>query len=244
MMRPRVLVIRNDPRSTLGRYQEWLTEFGLEPVLRPGEDGLPTSLDGFDALMMLGGGLMPDDDEKAPWLPAERALVTQALAAQIPVLGICLGAQVLALVGGGQVRASYGAIERGSTRIDLRREASEDALFTGVPGTFQAMQNHRDTITALPETAVHLAQNEACPYQAFRMGPVAWGVQFHPEASSVNITRWDPDNLRADGFDPDELLRTAQEAEPASAAACRTLAENFAQVVLQHAERHRPVPQP
>ncbi|HLS15346.1 MAG TPA: type 1 glutamine amidotransferase [Beutenbergiaceae bacterium] len=242
-MRPRVLVIRNDPRSTLGRYQQWLQESGLEPVLHPGEDGLPSSLAGFHALIMLGGGLMPDDDEKAPWLPDERALVTQAIDEQVPILGICLGAQVLALVAGGQVRANYGTIERGATRMELRAEAGQDSLFAGVPQVFHAIQNHRDTITALPPQAVHLATNQACPFQSFRVGPVAWGVQFHPEASSVNVTRWSHEGIRADGFDPADLIAQAEAVEAQSQLACRTIADNFAQVVLERAAEATPAAQ-
>ena len=64
--------------------------------------------------MLLGGGFMPDDDERAPFLPRERALVGEAVAAGVPVLGICLGAQLLAHVAGGEVTAKSGETERGS----------------------------------------------------------------------------------------------------------------------------------
>lgn len=232
-MTPRVLIIRNHPESSLGRYAQWLTEAGLEPLVHPGEDGIPETLEGFDALMMLGGGLMPDDDERAPWLPTERSLVALAIEQEVPTLGICLGAQVLAMVGGGQVRANYGTIERGATEINLRPEASEDALLAGLPASFHAIENHRDTITVLPEGAVHLASSANCAHQAFRVGPAAWGVQFHPEASAANVARWDDEKIRADGFDPAQLRATAEAVEPESARATRAIADNFAAVVLR-----------
>lgn len=230
-MSPRVLAIVNHPDSGLGRYHPWLTEAGISVELRPGRDGLPEDLTDIHGLIMLGGGLMPDDDEKAPWLPAERALVARALDEQVPVLGICLGGQLLAMVGGGEVRANHGAIERGATPIHLTEAAAQDSLFGSLPSTFHAIENHRDSITALPAEAVHLAFSDACPHQAFRLGPVAWGLQFHPEASAANVARWDPDKVRADGFDPQELLRAAQAVETESERACRHLAQAFASQV-------------
>ncbi len=79
------------------------------------EQPLPTSLDGYAGLVMLGGGLMPDDDDRAPWLAAERALAAEAIARDLPTLGICLGGQLLAHVAGGEVAEKTGPIERGAT---------------------------------------------------------------------------------------------------------------------------------
>lgn len=234
-MSAHVLAIRNHPESGLGRYTTWLADEGLEVQLQPGEDGLPADLSGFHGLVMLGGGLMPDDDEKAPWLPQERQLVTQALDQQVPVLGICLGGQLLAMVGGGQVRANHGVIERGATAIHLREEAAGDGLLGDLPSTFYAIENHRDTITDLPADAVHLAYSADCPYQAFRIGDVAWGLQFHPEASAENVGRWDAAKVRADGFDQDELLEFARSVEPGSERACRQIAAAFSRSVRAYA---------
>ena len=234
-MSAHVLIIRNHPESGPGRYTTWLADEGLEVHLQPGEDGLPNDLSGVHGLVMLGGGLMPDDDEKAPWLPQERRLVTQALDQEVPVLGICLGGQLLALVGGGQVRANHGVIERGATAIHLRDEAARDGLFDELPSTFYAIENHRDAITELPAGAAHLAYSADCPYQAFRLGEVAWGLQFHPEASAENVGRWDAAKVRADGFDQDELLAFARSVEPESERACRQIAAGFARAVRSYA---------
>jgi GMP synthase (glutamine-hydrolysing) len=192
---------------------------------------VPTTPDGFDAVVLLGGGFLPDDDGRAPWLPAERDLARRAVADGVPLLGICLGAQVLALVTGGTVRGDHGRPERGSCRVSLRREAEGDALFAGLPGELRVIQNHRDQITEPPPGAVRLAESDACPVQAFRVGERAWGVQFHPEAGADRLDRWDEAALADAGLDLRMLRAEAEEAEPESARNARRLAANFAGVV-------------
>jgi GMP synthase (glutamine-hydrolysing) len=192
---------------------------------------VPATPDGFDAVVLLGGGFLPDDDGRAPWLPAERELARRAVADGVPLLGICLGAQLLALVAGGTVRGDHGRPERGSCRVSLRREAQSDALFAGLPGEFRVIQNHRDQITEPPPGAVRLAESDACPVQAFRVGERAWGVQFHPEAGADRLDRWDEAALADAGLDLRMLRAEAEEAEPESARNARRLAANFAGVV-------------
>jgi GMP synthase-like glutamine amidotransferase len=207
--RPRVVVVQNTERSGPGRLLDWLAEEGIDAVLLPGADlpdhpsaaarpsaaGPPvarsrTRMDlppgDVDGLVLLGGNLMPDDDERAPFLARERALVREALEDDVPVLGICLGAQLLAHVAGGEVTAKSGETERGSCAIELLPAAADDPLFAGFSGDgeLRMFQNHEDSITTLPPDAVHLATSEACRVQAFRIGGVAWGVQFHPEATA------------------------------------------------------------
>lgn len=237
---PRILVVRNAERSGLGRFRAWWDEEGLEIVELPGAE-TPAAPDGFDAVALLGGGLMPDDDERAPWLPAERELARRAVAGRVPLLGICLGAQLLAVAAGGTVRAGHGRPERGSCRLSLRPGAGTDPLVAGLPAEFAAIENHRDQITALPPEAVWLARSEACPVQAFRVGDRAWGVQFHPEAGADRLDRWDEAALAGAGLDLRALRAEAERAEPESARHARRLAANFAGVV-RAAARERPAP--
>ena len=226
----RVLAVRNAERSGLGRFLPWWGEMGLQVVEIAGAS-VPATPDGFDAVVLLGGGFLPDDDGRAPWLPAERELTRRAVARGVPVLGICLGAQVLALVAGGVVRGDHGRPERGSCRVSLCHDAETDALFAGLPGEFRVIQNHRDQITGLPSGAVRLAESEACPVQAFRVGEHAWGVQFHPEAGADRIDRWDDAALADAGLDVPALRAEAEEAEPESERHARRLAANFAELV-------------
>jgi GMP synthase-like glutamine amidotransferase len=184
-------------------------------------------------LVLLGGPMMPDDDERAPFLVEERELVAEALSTGLPVLGICLGAQMLALVAGGEVTADSGEIERGSCPITLLPAAADDAVFGALSEhqELRMIENHRDSITALPPEAVHLGTSDACRVQAFRVGNSAWGVQFHPEALPSRIAEWNEAKIVADGFDRDELIAQAEADAEINTGQARALAGAFAAVV-------------
>ncbi|MFF7340559.1 type 1 glutamine amidotransferase [Streptomyces sp. NPDC008163] len=226
-----VLVVQNTARGGPGRVGAWLDAAGIGlRVLRPyAGEALPSALGGRP-LVVLGGGFLPDDDAHAPWLAATRRLVGQALADGTPMVGICLGGQMLAQVAGGTVRGAYGEPEFGSTTIRLRPEAAHDPLFSELAGTVPAIERHVDAITRLPAEAVWLASSDSCPYQAFRVGERAWGVQFHPEAEARSIAAWDRDRLTAQGFDRDRLHARAVADEKAAVAAWSAFTGRFASV--------------
>lgn len=237
---PRVLVVQNSSGSGVGRFAEWLVAEGcvLEVV---GGENLPETLNGYSGVILLGGGFMPDNDERGPWLPKERALAKEAIDAGVPLLGICLGEQLLALVGGGQVTASSGETERGLVSIDLLPAAEQDPLFSGLSGEqLQMMQHHKDSVTGLPPEAVHLGTSQTCTVQAFRIGSAAWGVQFHPEAPPERIRTWDEDSLAKEGFDRSALIARAEEQRPENLRQSKALAARFAELVKQHAAQQVP----
>ncbi|MEV6162273.1 type 1 glutamine amidotransferase [Streptomyces sp. NPDC052052] len=231
------LVIEHDSGGGLGRWAGWLEERGVTAHVVPAHEGVrvPDRLE-HPALIVLGGAYLPDDDIRAPWLPATRALVGQALAERTPMFGICLGGQMLAQVAGGEVRKEHGTPEFGSTRLSLRPEAADDPLFHGLPAHPPAIENHVDAITALPPDAHWLARSEHCPYQGFRVGSSAWGVQFHPEITAERIRRWNPDRLQRHGAPAPEALHTlALRDEPTASDVWRTVAHRFADVVISAA---------
>lgn len=232
---PHVLVIQNSPGSGSGRLDTWLAEDGAcLDIVRAFETPVPEVAAGsVDGLIVLGGGLMPDARSEA--MAGTRHAMSSALAAGIPTLGICLGGQVLAHVAGGEVRANHGRPEYGSTEITLRAEAGVDPLFGGLPGQFPAIEHHRDVITALPPDVVWLAESATCPHQAFRMGPVAWGLQFHPEIGADRVARWNPADLDPDGPSHDEMVAVARRNEADTIAVCRELARRFAGLVRESA---------
>ncbi|WP_314172841.1 type 1 glutamine amidotransferase [Streptomyces winkii] len=230
----RALVVQNTPRGGPGRLGRWLGEQGLALDVVHAYDGgqLPRNLAEHRSLIVLGGGYMPDADQRAPWLGPVRGLAEEALASAVPVLGICLGAQLLAHVAGGTVRAEHGLPESGSTELTLRPEASDDPLFRGLPARVRAIEHRVDAITRLPRDAQWLASSERCPVQAFRLGPCAWGVQFHPEATAETVRGWDAEALREQGFDREELVREAERDEAEAAANWHAVACRFAGVVV------------
>jgi GMP synthase (glutamine-hydrolysing) len=231
MSAPTVLIVINSDQSGPRRLGEWLTKEGLETRLVRGRDGLPEDLDGVDGLIMLGGGLMPDDDAAAAWLPAERALASQAIDRDLPTLGICLGGQLLAHVAGGTVAAKTGPVERGATMITPSSEGEDDPVISALGGGAPMIENHEDMITDLPARAVLLASSEAIANQAFRLGENVRGLQFHPETSAENLAGWDDAAMRQEGLDLAHLIREAEDAAPANTAAARAMAAAFADSV-------------
>ncbi|WP_098731756.1 type 1 glutamine amidotransferase [Brevibacterium epidermidis] len=229
----RLLVIVNDIESQPGLLTRWMISENVEFDLRIGGVSTlpkPAELDAYDGLIMLGGGFMPDETDRAPWLADEAELVRRALETDLPQFGICLGGQLIAHVIGGDVRAQTGAPEKGYTRIDTTAEAAADPVFSAIRPRTSFVESHVDRIVALPEEATLLATSEACEFQAFRVGR-AWGTQFHPESTRANIERWDAEKLQTLGFDKDTLLEEATELGPESERDSKALFSAFLTVV-------------
>lgn len=226
---PRVLAVQNASPSGPRRLQTWLEEDGVAVDVVMGSAGLPDDLAGYDGLVLLGGGLMPDDDERAPWLAQERRLARQAIDADLPTLGVCLGGQLLAHVAGGEVRASFGPKERGATAITTSAEGQADPVL-GALGTGASMiENHQDMITALPPGAVLLASSDAVAHQAFRLGAHVRGLQFHPEVGADDLARWEePTDPAPDDRPLAELVDAARAVDEQNTRVSRALAAAFA----------------
>lgn len=129
-----------------------------------------------------------DETLAYPFLVAEVAWIQRALAAGTPILGVCLGSQLLAKAGGARVYPN-GEKEIGWRAIELTPAAVDDPLFAGCPTSPMVFHWHGDTFD-LPASAVHLASSAVCRNQAFRLGPSAWGLQFHLETTPTMIEAW------------------------------------------------------
>jgi GMP synthase (glutamine-hydrolysing) len=187
-----ILVVQNDRSDPLGVLGDWLTGAGAALDVRDMASGatLPASVDGVGGIVVLGGGMRATDDQRAPWLPRLRALLAEALSREVPVLGVCLGGQLLALAAGGEVGPNPDGPEIGAQLIAKRAAAATDPLFGPLPITPDVLQWHVDAVTRLPPGAVLLATSPSCEVQAFRVGRLAWGFQFHIETTPAVVQEW------------------------------------------------------
>jgi GMP synthase (glutamine-hydrolysing) len=179
-----------------------------------GGEPLPDALADYDAIAVFGGGMNVVDQERLPWLTGEIELLREAHATGIPLLGICLGAQLLVAAAGGEVfRVEHPEIGW----LDVARPPTGDPVAGALPERFTAFQWH-SYACRLPAGAVELARSPVCP-QVFVLDGRAWGVQFHPEVTTEILDEWfadydsDPDAVRL-GFDPDAARAAAREHLP------------------------------
>jgi GMP synthase-like glutamine amidotransferase len=141
-----------------------------------------------DALVVFGGEQAATDDHTHPYLPALARLMQSYTQADKPVLGICLGSQLLARAYGAENHLGT-AVEFGWTDVSLTESGRADPVLSQLPDTFPVFQWHSDTFT-LPPGATHLAQSAAAEHQAFRIGRATYGTQFHFEASRPVVADW------------------------------------------------------
>ena len=141
-----------------------------------------------DALVVFGGEQSALDDHTHPYLPELARLMAAYTALDRPVLGICLGSQLLARAYGGDNHLGI-APEFGWVDVNLTEAGRADPVLSQVPPTFPIFQWHSDTFT-LPPGAVHLAESPAARNQAFRIGRATYGTQFHFEASRSVVRDW------------------------------------------------------
>ena len=174
---------------------EWSFSWGRRP---------PRPLESYDAYMVFGGAMHPDQEAQHTWLPEEIVWLEQLLADRRPVLGVCLGVQLLARAAGAQVRR-LDEPEIGWIDIELNDAGADDPVLGSLPRSFPGLVWHHYTYE-VPEGAVELARTDRTT-QAFRLGDACWGVQFHPEVTGVQLEHWiadfedpppDPDGLRAE----------------------------------------------
>ena len=151
---------------------------------------IPTSNDDVpraDAVLAFGGAMNVDQQAEHPWLRAELDILRRFLDAEMPVLGVCLGAQLLAQAAGAHVGPAR-APEIGWLPVELTAAASDDPLFESVPQRFDAFQWHHYAFD-VPPGATELARSAVCS-QAFRLEERAWGIQFHPEVTREQVQSW------------------------------------------------------
>ncbi|MCX7847163.1 MAG: type 1 glutamine amidotransferase [bacterium] len=201
-MAPRVAVLLHTETEKPGSLADFLTAHGAEIsyiALYAGHP-LPPDPRAFDLIVVMGGTMNVYETAAFPFLRDEPDFIARAMAAHIPVLGICLGAQLIALACGVPVIKSPQP-EVGWFSVTLTPDATHEPAFSGFPPSFTVLQWHEDMAT-LPAGAVLLATSQACPHQAYRIGS-ALALQFHIEMTHPLLQEWTADKPHLQGIADD-----------------------------------------
>jgi GMP synthase (glutamine-hydrolysing) len=205
----RVLAIVHETDAGPGVFGEAIRGRGdpLDEWVLPETVEAPADPLGYDAVFVLGGSMNVDEGDEYGWIGNERGLLGKLLERRVPLIGLCLGGQMVA--------AAAGAVPRRAPRpeigwhpIELTDEGRSDPLFGPLAPGFEAFQWHSYEFP-LPPGAVTLARSDVS-LQAARIGELAWAIQFHPEVSAADALHWiddyetDADAVRI-GVDPTAL---------------------------------------
>ena len=184
----RVLTIINIADDPTGYIGEILEEHGIAyDVIDASLQSIPNPTT-YNAIVVFGGPQNANEDEKYPYFLQEKAALRTAVEQDIPVLGICLGGQMLANVLGGAVK-KHTITEIGFSEVQCTDEGKRDPLYEGLAGHQLVYQWHEDTF-AIPPGAVRLATSEKTENQAFRYGRSAYGIQYHVELTPAMLDTW------------------------------------------------------
>jgi GMP synthase (glutamine-hydrolysing) len=183
----RVLSVTHGPNVPGGVFDEVVEARGheLERWVVP-FGGAPRPASSYGAVMVFGGSMHPDQDEDFGWLAREVEFLARVLDDDVPVIGVCLGAQLLARAAGAAVGPAS-ALEIGWHEVELTKAGLEDPVLGTLAPRTEAFQWHSYTYE-LPESAIELARSDMCT-QAFRRRR-AWGIQFHAEVTRSMIEAW------------------------------------------------------
>ena len=187
MMAKQILIVVHQEHSTPGKVGEFLTKRGYSLDRRCPNlgDPLPDDLAAYDAAVVFGGPMSANDDHMDGIKAELNWLEKTALPSGCPMVGICLGAQEMARVLGAKV----GPHDRGLVEIGYFEVEPTGACASFLKETTTFYQWHSETFE-IPKSAVHLAENEAFPGQAFRYGDRVYGIEFHPEMTRDMIEKW------------------------------------------------------
>jgi len=186
------LVLQHAPHEGPGLLAELITGAGHDlAVVRLDEAGHLPPPPTAGAVVVMGGAMGVHDTDRYPWLGPERTWIAGAVEAGVPVLGICLGAQLLAAALGAEVTTGP-APEIGVGEVELTAEGRADPVLGGHGARLPVVHWHGDTFT-IPAGAVRLATSDRYENQAFRYGRAVYGLQFHLEVDQAIAQAWRPE---------------------------------------------------
>jgi GMP synthase (glutamine-hydrolysing) len=236
-----VLAIVHQPDAGPGVFADAIRDVGATLHTWP----LPTSPEppddplGYDAVVTFGGAMHPNQGAEHPWLAQEKAMLAELLEREVPLLGVCLGSELVAEAVGGQTRRA-GTPEIGWYDVETTREAVDDPLIGPLAPSFKALEWHSYE-TPLPPGTVPLARTTTC-MQAYRAGASAWGIQFHAEVTLSDFETWlddyrsDPDAV-AVALDPERLRSQTRAAIADWNRLGRALCQRFLAVAARSSSR-------
>ena len=186
----KILALKNVGCEGLGTLEDAIESRGMEYhyIHLYNNDKAPQNLDAYSALIVLGGPMNVYETEKYPFLIDEERLVREAISKSIAVLGLCLGAQLIAKTAGARVFAGRKK-EIGWYPVSLTNDALDDTLFTGFKKDMTVFQWHGDTFD-VPSGAKRMAASELFPNQAFKLSEKIIALQFHLEVTEEAVYQW------------------------------------------------------
>lgn len=186
-----IYALYHAPSETAGLIGDVLKKLKLNfKEIRPyGGQSVPKNSPELDALILMGGPMNVDETKKYPFLAEEVKLIQKVIEDGKPVLGICLGSQLIAKALGSKVYPNPSGREVGWKPLELSMNGILDPLFKEFPNNTQVLHWHGDTFD-LPKAAVHLASTEKTQNQAFRYGENVYALQFHLETTGEMIKDW------------------------------------------------------
>lgn len=204
-----ILVFEHSDLAGVERLGRTLNDYGhkLNILHLHAGDQVPGDLDDCDGIISCGGPQSATDDS-VPFLAEEMARMREAHERGLPVVGICLGSQMLARALGGKVEKNPAGIELGFTEVKLTPGGREDIIHAGIAWSAMMMQHHRDHVSQLPAGAKLIASSAKCKVQAWSLGLRSYGFQYHPEVTTDNIEAWirdEPEALQEAGLTAEQL---------------------------------------
>jgi GMP synthase-like glutamine amidotransferase len=202
----RVHWLQHAEHEELGCIAPWLAARKIRARGTRLHEGEPLPApDEFDWLIVMGGPMNIYEHDRHPWLIQEKKLIRDACVMDKHILGICLGAQLMADVLGGPVKSNKRA-EIGWFDVQMTEDGRKNRFLTGLPERFAAFHWHVDTF-AIPPDSANLLKSDACVNQAFSPSPRRLGLQFHLEVRHEDAQRW----LAEDAPAPDRYVQSAEE---------------------------------